>query len=179
MSTSLASPRLSSAAPAAGAATTPRRQALLQRGLLTALLALSLLGAAMAASSPLRVHLFSTLGALVLGPVALWSRKGGSMHRGAGHVWVGLMVSAAISALFLRDSQLPNIAGYTPIHLLCPTVLLLLTRAIHFAAQGRIAAHRKTMKGLYFGACIGAGVFTLLPHRLLGHWLWHTVLGLI
>jgi uncharacterized membrane protein len=34
------------------------------------------------------------------------------------------------------------------------------------------------MQRLYFQACIGAGLFTLLPSRYLGDLLWHQTLAL-
>jgi uncharacterized membrane protein len=35
------------------------------------------------------------------------------------------------------------------------------------------------MRGLYFGACVVAGVFTLLPGRYLGGLLWKQWLGVV
>jgi uncharacterized membrane protein len=49
---------------------------------------------------------------------------------------------------------------------------VLLPRAILQARAGRIAAHRQSMRALYFGGCVVAGLFTLLPARLLGSQLW-------
>lgn len=123
------------------------------------------------------IHLAAALGALVTGPVALWARRGGAarprLHRAFGYAWVTLMLAAALSALFIRDVGLhPNLGGYTPIHLLVPVTLLGLAAAFRALAQGRIAAHRRAMQRLYFSACLGAGLFTLLPSRLLGHWVW-------
>ena len=40
------------------------------------------------------------------------------------------------------------------------------------ARRGQVAAHRQTMRGLYLGGCLLAGVFTLLPGRFLGSLLW-------
>jgi uncharacterized membrane protein len=39
--------------------------------------------------------------------------------------------------------------------------------AIKYAKQGRIQAHKKTMKGTYFLGLVGAGFFTLVPGRIL------------
>jgi uncharacterized membrane protein len=128
------------------------------------------------------IHLTAALGALVLGPVALWARKGRQqrpvVHRAFGYAWVTLMLLTALSALFIRDHQLPNIMGYTPIHLLIPVVLGGLFAAFRCLAQKNIQGHRAYMQRLYFQACIGAGVFTLLPSRYLGDLLWHQALGL-
>ena len=129
------------------------------------------------------VHLTTALGALATGPVALWARKGRlqrpKLHRAFGYAWVTLMLITAVSALFIRDFHLPNLAGYTPIHLLIPVTLASLVGAFVFLAHGNIAAHRQTMQGLYVGACLVAGGFTLLPGRYLGQLVWGQWLGLL
>jgi uncharacterized membrane protein len=128
------------------------------------------------------VHMTVAFGALAIGPVALWARKGARprprLHRAFGYAWVTLIVITAVTAMFIRDPSLPNIAGYTPIHLLIPVTLVALFGAFWFLAKGKIAAHRKTMQSLYFAACIVAGGLALLPGRYLGNLVWHE-LGLI
>src|SRR5437868_13369692 len=70
------------------------------------------------------VHMSAAIGALATGPVALWARRGRAqrprLHRAFGYAWVTLMIITAVSALFIRDWKLPNMAGYTPVHLLVP-----------------------------------------------------------
>ena len=128
------------------------------------------------------VHLSAVGTATVLGPVALWARRARQqrprLHRAFGYAWVTLMLVAAVSALFIRDFKLPNLNGYTPIHLLIPVVITMLVLAFWFLARGNIRGHRLTMQGLYIGACLVAGSFTLLPSRYLGKLLWGS-LGLI
>lgn len=122
------------------------------------------------------IHMSAAIGAVATGPVALWARKGRTqrprLHRAFGYAWVTLMLATAVSAIFIRDFGLPNLAGYTPIHLLIPVTLIALFSAFWFLARGNIAGHRKTMQRLYVGACLVAGAFTLLPQRYLGHLLW-------
>ena len=122
------------------------------------------------------IHMSAAIGAVATGPVALWARKGRTqrprLHRAFGYAWVTLMLATAVSAIFIRDLGLPNLAGYTPIHLLIPVTLIALFSAFWFLARGNIAGHRKTMQRLYVGACLVAGAFTLLPQRYLGHLLW-------
>jgi uncharacterized membrane protein len=122
------------------------------------------------------IHLSAALGAIVLGPVALWARRGRTqhpkLHRAFGYAWVTLMLAAAVSAIFIRDYSMPNIAGYTPIHILVPVVFFALFGAFYYLARGNVQGHRKTMQRLYFGACIVAGGFTLLPNRYLGQLVW-------
>jgi uncharacterized membrane protein len=125
------------------------------------------------------VHMTAALGALATGPVALWARRGRQqhprLHRAFGYAWVTLMVTTAISALFLRDRELPNLAGYTPIHLLVPVTFISLFGAFYMLAKGNVRGHRLVMQNLYFAACVIAGAFTLLPDRLLGRLLWTSV----
>lgn len=127
------------------------------------------------------VHMTAALGAVVTGPVALWARRGAQqrprLHRAFGYAWVTLMLVAALSALFIRDYNLPNIAGYTPIHLLVPLTLSSLVGAFRALARGDIAMHRKIMTNLYISACLVAGAFTLLPGRYLGGLFWGAIGG--
>ena len=129
------------------------------------------------------VHMTAALGAVVVGPIALWARKGARqrprLHRACGYAWVTLMVLAAVSAIFIRDYRLPNLAGYTPIHLLIPYTLFSIAMAFVYLTRRNIAGHRQTMQWLYIGACGIAGAFTLLPGRFLGQLIWGQWLGLL
>lgn len=134
--------------------------------------------------SPLiAVHMSAALGAVILGPVAIWARKGAVLrpriHRAFGYGFVTLMLAASISGLFIRDYQLPNLAGYTPIHLLIPVTLLGLWNGFHALYRGNISRHRRGMVLLYLGACVTAGAFTLLPNRYLGQLIWGQWFGLL
>lgn len=127
------------------------------------------------------VHMTAALLALVTGPVALWARKGRTqrtrLHRAFGYAWVAFMLLTALSALLIRDHRLPNVAGFTPIHLLIPVTLGALFLALRALVRGQVQQHRQTMQRLYFSACVVTGMFTLWPSRLLGQWLWHDALG--
>ena len=122
------------------------------------------------------VHMSAAIGAIVIGPVALWARQGAAqhpkLHRAFGYAWVTLMLVTAVSAIFIRDRTMPNIAGFTFIHILVPVVLFSLFGAFWFLARGNVNGHRKVMQRLYFGACVVAGGFTLLPNRYLGQLVW-------
>ncbi len=129
------------------------------------------------------VHMSLALSAIAIGPWVLWSRMGATLrpqlHRALGYAWVTCMLGAALTGLFIRDFRLPNLWGYTPIHLLIPLTLFSLYRAFRYLAQGNIPGHRKTMQWLYFNACIVTGIFTLLPGRFLGQLVWGQWLGWI
>lgn len=129
------------------------------------------------------IHMSAALLATAVGPVALWARRQGAarprLHRGTGYAWVTLMVLTALSAIFIRNSPLALLGGFSLIHLLIPFTLGMLVVAFRFLFDGNITGHRKTMRNLYVGACLVAGLFTLSPHRLLGQLVWGQWLGLL
>ena len=131
------------------------------------------------------VHATAAIAALLIGPVALWARRGPAthhhprLHRAAGYAWVTLMLLTALSAVFIRGNQLPGFAGFSAIHLLVPITLGTLFIAFRHLLRGRIARHRNAMVSLYIASCLIAGAFTLLPQRYLGHLLWSQWLGLV
>ncbi|HEX2011261.1 MAG TPA: DUF2306 domain-containing protein [Roseateles sp.] len=123
------------------------------------------------------IHIATASSALLLGPVALMLRKGSLGHRAIGYAWITAMLAAALSALFIRDLELPNIGGYTPIHLFVLLTFWAIANAIWAIAHGQIRRHRSSMWGAYLGGCVTAGALALLPQRYLGHLLWHQWLG--
>ena len=137
------------------------------------------------------MHITTATTALFLGPLVLWTRRGHQagmqaplqqrtrLHRALGYAWVTLMLMTAVSALFIRDFSLPNIAGYTPVHLLVPLAFGSLFFAFRALLHGQVQTHRRWMVSLYVSACLVAGAFTLLPNRYLGSLLWRDALGLL
>jgi uncharacterized membrane protein len=123
------------------------------------------------------VHVLAALTAIVIGAVLLWGRKGTLNHRVLGWAWVVAMATTALTSLFIHGGDLPNIAGFSPIHGLALFVAWQLPRGVAFIRRGAVAGHRKTMQGLYIGACVVAGAFTLLPGRFLGQLVWGQWLG--
>jgi len=122
------------------------------------------------------VHMSAALAAVVTGPIALWARKGAQqrprLHRAFGYAWVAFILATAVSAIFIRDFSLPNIGGYTPIHVLVPITFLSLFGAFWKLAQGNVRGHSSIMRKLYVATCVVAGFFTLLPNRYLGGLVW-------
>ncbi len=124
-------------------------------------------------------HLVTALGALGLGIVLMLRPKGTADHRVLGWCWALLMGSTTVASAFMRDFQMPNWMGITPIHALTLLVAFMLPLGIWHARRGNVAAHRRTMRRLFAGACVIAGVFTLLPGRFLGTLLWKNALGVM
>ena len=132
--------------------------------------------------SPLiAVHMSAALAATAIGPIALWAREGSDqrirLHRAAGYAWVTLMLATSVTAFFIRDFNLPNLNGFTPIHLLIPVTLGGLFFGLRAMLAGNFKAHRWGMWTVYISACLIAGAFTLLPGRYLGRLVWGTWLG--
>ena len=128
------------------------------------------------------LHLSAALAALLIGPLALWTRLGARprprLHRALGYAWVTLMTAAALTSLFIHGGGRYTLAGFSPIHLIfVPLTVYGLYRAFHHLLRGDISGHRQAMQGLYWQACVVAGAFTLLPQRLLGQWVWGQWLG--
>jgi uncharacterized membrane protein len=119
------------------------------------------------------IHLAAALAALVLGAGIFLAKKGTFFHRIAGRSWALLMLVTIVSTIWIKGN-----GNYSWIHLLSIGTFFGLAAAVTFAVTGRIRAHRKTIIGLYVGALVVAGAFTLVPSRLLGRALW-TQLGLI
>jgi uncharacterized membrane protein len=123
-------------------------------------------------------HLVVALGALVVGPFALWLRKGSRGHRAVGYAWVALMAAAALSSVFIRDERLPNLFGYTAIHTLTIATFAGIGLGLWHIARRNVLRHRRTMQFTYAAAVL-AGAFALLPDRYLGGLLWRHALGLV
>ena len=124
-------------------------------------------------------HLVTAFASLLIGVFILSRKKGTTSHRWLGWSWVVSMASTAVASAFIRDYNMPNIAGFTPIHGFTVLVAVMLPRGIWYIKRGSVEGHRKTMKGLYTGACVVAGIFTLLPGRFLGNLLWKQWLGVM
>jgi len=119
------------------------------------------------------IHAATMLTATAIGPLALWFRppRYPRLHRAAGAVWVTLMLVAAFSAFFIRSTQGLHWHGFSLLHLLIPATLGCLLLAFAYLLHGNTVVHGRTMTGLYIGACLVAGAFTLLPGRRLGNLL--------
>lgn len=117
------------------------------------------------ASLAIQIHTLAAVLAFVLGACVLFRRKGDTTHRLAGRFWVALMLVVCISSMFIHTSRLIGI--WSPIHLLSISTTWFLFVGVAAARRGRIQAHRTTMKKIYLGALIVAGLFTFVPGRIM------------
>jgi uncharacterized membrane protein len=117
------------------------------------------------ASLAIKLHAFAAMAAFALGLVQLASVKGTTGHRGRGFVWVGLMLIVAISSFWVHELRLWG--PWSPIHLLSIFTLATLPLAVYYAHTHQVRAHRSAMLGLFLGALVIAGIFTLVPGRIM------------
>lgn len=127
------------------------------------------------ASLAIRLHLLMALAALVLGALMLMMKKGTPWHKSMGYLWVILMILTALISFGIRGGPFPVVAGFSPIHLLSVFVLVMVPLSVSLAMRGKINAHRKAMKSIYFSGLLLPGVLTLIPGRLLGNAFWHSL----
>jgi uncharacterized membrane protein len=77
------------------------------------------------------------------------------------------MAVIAISSFWIHDIRL--IGPFSPIHLLSIFTLAILPLAVWHARRHRVERHRKAMTSIFVGALVIAGLFTLLPGRIMHH----------
>jgi uncharacterized membrane protein len=117
------------------------------------------------ASPAIQLHAFAAMSAFALGVVQLAAPKGTLPHRTLGWIWVTLMLIVCISAFFIH--QLRMWGEWSPIHLLAIYTLAILPVGVWAAHRHAVERHRRTMIGLFFGALVIAGLFTLWPGRIM------------
>lgn len=119
----------------------------------------------LAAPLAIQLHAFVALAAVVLGALQLAAPKGTARHRAAGYGWAGLMLVVAVSGLFIHTIRM--FGPFSPIHILSLVILVTVPLAIRRARRGEAAAHGRAMRNIFWIALVAAGLFTLLPGRLM------------
>ena len=113
-----------------------------------------------------QAHVAAALAAIVLGLLQFIRNKGGGAHRLLGWCWVLLMTVVALSSIGITGVAGPG--RFSWIHGLSAFTLCGLAAAVFLARRRNIRAHRRAMIGLYLGALLITGAFTLLPGRIMG-----------
>ena len=135
------------------------------------------------ASPVIQIHAFAGMGALVLGAIQILLPKGKVSHRKLGWVWFGLIMTMLLTAPVIHGVNLSALLSpsvcYEPtrsffwnvrcasIHLITVYLLLAVPFAPMLARQGYIKHHRRMMVGLWVGALLIAGAFTMDTHRIM------------
>ena len=117
------------------------------------------------AAPAIPLHAFAAMAAFVLGTVQLTAPKGTLPHRTLGWIWVILMVMVAGSSFWIHQIRL--LGPWSPIHLLSIFTLVTLPLGVWMAHRHRVADHRRIMILMFSGALVIAGLFTLMPGRIM------------
>ena len=111
------------------------------------------------------LHAIMAIIAVILGGIQLSMKKGGTIHKLLGRIWVGLMMFVAITSFFIHEIKLWG--AYSPIHLLSLWTIFILGVGVYYARVGNIKRHKQVMIATYFFALILTGFFTLMPGRVM------------
>jgi uncharacterized membrane protein len=117
------------------------------------------------AAPAIPLHGFDAMTAFVLGAVQLAAPKGTLPHRTLGWIWVAVMAIVAGSSFWIHQIRL--VGPWSPIHLLSIFTLVMLPLGVWMAHRHRVADHRRIMILMFSGALVIAGLFTLLPGRIM------------
>src|ERR1700675_1081639 len=121
------------------------------------------------ASPAIRIHAFAAMSAFALGIVQLAAPKGTLPHRTLGWIWVVLMLVISASSFLIHGIRMWG--PWSPIHILSVFTPIMLAVAVVAARRHRVRTHKITMMSVFAGALVLAGLFTLVPGRIM-----HTVL---
>jgi len=113
----------------------------------------------------IQIHAFAAMSAFALGLIQFAAPKGTLPHRTIGWIWVALMTVIALSSFFIHGIKL--VGPFSPIHLLSIFTLVMLPLAVLHARRHNVKRHRGAMIGIFVGALIIAGAFTLVPGRIM------------
>ncbi len=117
------------------------------------------------AAPAIPLHAFAAMAAFVLGVIQFAAPKGTLPHRTIGWIWVVLMLAVALSSFWIHQIKLWG--PWSPIHLLSIFTLVMLPLGVWFAHRHRVIDHRRVMIGIFSGALVVAGLFTLVPGRIM------------
>ena len=113
------------------------------------------------AAPEVQVHAFAAITAFVLGIVQLSAPKGTLPHRTLGWVWV------VISASSFLIHGIRMWGPWSPIHILSVFTPIMLVLGVLAARGHRVRSHQITMISIFAGALVLAGLFTLVPGRIM------------
>jgi uncharacterized membrane protein len=117
------------------------------------------------AAPEVQVHAFAAITAFALGIVQLSAPKGTLPHRTLGWVWVVLMLMISASSFLIHGIRMWG--PWSPIHILSVFTPIMLIVGVLAARGHRVRTHKITMISIFAGALVLAGLFTLVPGRIM------------
>lgn len=131
---------------------------------------------ALVAQAPVAVQFHLATLAVAVGATAvlLAGVKGSRLHRVLGWSWSAAMVGTAISTLFIKaPPSAPSIFGLGYLHLFALLTFISVPRAVWAARRHQVDKHAGIISGFLVGGLGLAGLFALLPGRL----MWQMLFG--
>lgn len=114
------------------------------------------------------LHLITVVPCVFLGTVLILIRKGTSIHKSMGRIYMILMLITAFITLFIPAQVGPQVVGHFGwVHSFSFLTLYTVPTAYVAIRKGNMRSHQRKMILLYVGAILIAGGFTLAPGRYL------------
>jgi uncharacterized membrane protein len=114
------------------------------------------------------MHLATVVPSFIIGTVLLVIKKGTTIHKKAGRIYMVLMLITATISLFMEAQVGPRLLNHFGwIHSFSFLTIYTVPTAYIAVKKGNIKSHKRKMVLLYFGAIIIAGGFTFFPGRYL------------
>lgn len=113
-------------------------------------------------------HLITVVPCVFLGAYVLLAKKGTSVHRFLGKIYMILMLITGLITLFMPALVGPQFLDHFGwIHLFSFLTIYTVPTAYTAIRKGNVRAHKRKMVLLYIGAILIAGGFTFAPGRYL------------
>ena len=119
------------------------------------------------ANAAIQIHVSAVMIAIILTPIQLILQRGSNTHRFVGRIWMLAFALTALSSFFIHTIRM--VGPFSPLHILSIVALGSLLNAYRAARRGDVENHRWTILSLIGFALFGAGIFTLLPGRIMHH----------
>lgn len=121
-------------------------------------------------SAPMiQLHVAAALLSVALLPLTLFRRRRDRVHKVAGYVWILAMLVTALSSFWINGIRM--VGPFSPIHILSVVTVVNVIWALVEVKRRNIVAHETILRATAFWALGVAGLFTLLPGRLMSETL--------
>ena len=117
------------------------------------------------AAPQIPLHAFAAMAAFGLGVIQLVAPKGTLPHRTLGWIWVALMAVVAVSSFWIHQIRCSAPGARSICCRSSPWSMLPL--GVWRAHRHDVSGHRRVMILIFSGALVIAGLFTLLPGRIM------------
>lgn len=117
-------------------------------------------------------HLATIIPAFGIGALQLLKRKGTTIHKRLGRIYMMLMLATALITLAMPAQVGPRFLHHFGFIHIFSLLALISVPTAYFAARPRdLNVHRASMIALYIGGILIAGAFAFAPGRMFHEWL--------